>query len=126
MDFSLEHKVSFPKENILLQERYGSVTWQRCWSTTSILARVEQHHPMAAVPQGPSASSWHYKHLTRQLYRLTHNESSGVIDHEIRGVLQGKIEATRVPFTTRDKEFKSHNRFNLSRFKCSARTSTMS
>ena len=35
----------------------------------------------------------------------------GVIDHRMRGVLQGKIQTARVPIT-RDKEIKSHNGFN--------------
>ena len=60
-------------------------------------------------------------------YQLTRNEGSGVIDHGIRGVLQGKIQTTRVPFATRDNEFKSTDGFDLKkRFKCSARTSTIS
>ena len=46
-------------------------------------------------------------------YQLIRNEGSGVIDHGIGGVLQGKIQTARVPFTTRDKEIKSHDRFNL-------------
>ena len=50
----------------------------------------------------------------------------GVIDHITGGVLQGKIQATRVPFATRDKEFKSNGGFDLKRFKCSAGTSTIS
>ena len=80
---------------------------------------------MVAVPQGPSVSSWHHKLLTRQL-QLTRNEDGGVIDHIIRGVLQGKIQTTRVPFAIRDKEFKSHNGFDLKRFECSAGTSIIS
>ena len=53
-------------------------------------------------------------------------KAMGVIDHKVRGVLQGKIQTTRVPFTTRDKEFKSNGGFGLKRFKYSAGTSTIS
>jgi len=42
------------------------------------------------------------------------------------GVLQGKIQTTRVPFATRDKEFKSKDGFDVMRFKCSARISIIS
>ena len=87
--------------------------------------RAEQRHHVVAVPPEPSVSSGHHKLLTRQLYQLTHSESSGVIDHRIRGVLQGKIQ-TRVPFAIRDKDFKSNNGFDLKRFKCSAGASTIS
>ena len=74
----------------------------------------------------PSVSSRHHKLLTRQLLPTSWLEGGGVIDHRIRGVLQGKIQTTRVPFTTRDKEFKCNGRFGLKRFKCSVGASTIS
>ena len=73
----------------------------------------------------PSVSSWHHKLLTRQLLPTSWSEGGGVIDHRMRGVLQGKIQTTRVPFTIRDNEFKSNGGFDLKRFKCSTRTSTI-
>ena len=51
VDFPFEHP-NVSKKNILYQERYGGVTWQRCWSTTSIPARAEQRHHVEAIPQG--------------------------------------------------------------------------
>ena len=89
--FSLEHKDIFPKENILLRERYGGVTWQRCLVNHLYTSACRAASPCGNCSTGASVSSRHHKHLTRQLYQLTRNESSGVTDHGTRGGLQGKI-----------------------------------
>ena len=76
--------------------------------------------------RGPRFHRGSISYLPGNYYQLTRNEDGGVIDHRVRGVLQGKIQTIRVPFTTRDKDFKSNNGFDLKRFKCSTGTSTIS
>ena len=122
--------VDFPFKHPNISKKYfvSKAVW-RCNLVKVLGQQPRYQHVASSVTMWqlfhwePSVSSRHHKLLTIQLLPTSWLEGGGVIDHRMRGVLQGKIQTTRVPFTTRDNEFKSSGRFDLKRFKCSTGTS---